>query len=59
MTNSFSYNYVPVIAVISVINNIDSSQAYQKENIPPSSILKANVDISANTTQRYKFEYKL
>ena len=29
-----------------VINNIDSSKAYQKDNIPPS-ILKANVDIIA------------
>ena len=44
MPNSFSFNFVPENAVTNVINNIDSSKAYKKDNIPPS-ILKANVDI--------------
>ena len=47
MPNSFSFNSVPENAVTNVINNIDSSKAYQKDNIP-SSILKANVDFIAN-----------
>ena len=47
MPNSISFNFVPENAVTNVINNLDSSKAYQKDNMP-SSILKANVDIIAN-----------
>ena len=47
MPNSYSFNFVPENAVTNVINNIDSSEAFLKDNIPPS-ILKANVDISTN-----------
>ena len=46
MPNSFSFKSVSENDIICVINNIDSSKAYQKDNIPPS-ILKANVDIIA------------
>ena len=46
MPNSFSFKSVSENDNICVINNIDSSKAYQKDNIPPS-ILKANVDIIA------------
>ena len=44
MPNSFSFKSVSENDIICVINNIDSSKAYQKDNIHPS-ILKANVDI--------------
>ena len=43
MPNSFSFKSVSENDIC-VINNIDSSKAYQKDNIPPS-ILQANVDI--------------
>ena len=46
MPNSFSFKFVSENDIICVINNIDSSKAYQKDNIPPS-ILKADVDIIA------------
>ena len=46
MPKSFSFKSVSENDIICVINNIDSSKAYQKDNIPPS-ILKANVDIIA------------
>ena len=51
MPNSFSFNFVPENAVTNVINNIDSSKEYQKDNIPPS-ILRANVDIIANVLHK-------
>ena len=46
MPNSISFKSFSENDIICVINNIDLSKAYQKDNIPPS-ILKANVDIIA------------
>ena len=46
MPNSFTFKSVSENDIICVINNIDTSKAYKKDNIPPS-ILKANVDIIA------------
>ena len=42
--NVFSFEPISELDIHSVISNIDSSKAYQKENIPPQ-ILKDNVDI--------------
>ena len=44
--NNFSFEHISELNIHSVINNIDSSKAYQKENIPPQ-ILQDNVDICA------------
>ena len=52
MPNSFSFKSVSENDIICVINNIDSSKAYQKDNIPPS---RYNCESS---TQRYEFEYR-
>ena len=42
--NNFSFNPICESNMQNIINNIDSSKSYQKENIPPK-ILKDNVDI--------------
>ena len=42
--NSFSFDFISESSIHSIISNIDSSKAYQNNNIPPQ-ILKDNVDI--------------
>ena len=42
--NTFSFEPISELNILSVFNNINSSKAYQKNNIPPQ-ILKDNVDI--------------
>ena len=42
--NSFSFEFISESSIHSIIINIDSSKAYQNDNIPPQ-ILKDNVDI--------------
>ena len=42
--NSFSFDFISESSIHSIISNIDSSKAYQRDNIPPQ-ILKENVDI--------------
>ena len=44
MPNNFSFQLVSDDDVSRVINDIDSSKEYQKNNIPPS-LLKVNVDV--------------
>ena len=46
--NAFSFKPVCIELINRLINNIDSSKAYQKGNIPPK-ILKDNVDICAKS----------
>ena len=48
LNNNFSFTPISQQDIHDIINNIDSSKAYQKENIPPK-ILKDNVDICAMT----------
>ena len=45
--NAFSFKPVCIELINRLINNIDSSKAYQKGNIPPN-ILKDNVDMCPN-----------
>ena len=42
--NSFSYDIMFESSIHNIIINIDSSKAYQRDNIPPH-LLKNNVDI--------------
>ena len=42
--NNFDFKFVTDINIRNVINNIDCSKAYRKENIPPK-LLKGNIDI--------------
>ena len=42
--NRFSFDFISESSIHSIISNIDSSKAYQNNNIPPQ-ILKDNVDI--------------
>ena len=42
--NKFSFTPISQQDIHDIINNIDSSKAYQKENIPPK-ILKDNIDM--------------
>ena len=42
--NNFDFKFVTDINIRNVINNIDCSKAYRKENIPPK-LLKENIDI--------------
>ena len=42
--NSFSFDFISESSIHSTISSIDSSRAYQRDNIPPQ-ILKENVDI--------------
>ena len=44
MLNNFSFQFVSDDVVSMVINDMDSSKTYQKNNIPPS-LLKVNVDV--------------
>ena len=46
LKDEFSFLHVSDDIVVKVINSIDSSKAYQKDNIPPN-ILKQNNEISA------------
>ena len=48
LNNNFSFTPISQQDIHDIINNIDSSKAYQKENIPPK-ILKDNIDICAMT----------
>ena len=48
LNNNFSFTPISQQNIHEITNNIDSSKAYQKENIPPK-ILKDNVDICAMT----------
>ena len=46
LKDNFSFQHVSDDNILKVIDSIDSSKAYQKDNIPPK-LLKQNKDISA------------
>ena len=46
LKNSFSFNHVSARNISEIISNLDSSNAYQKDNIPPK-ILKENNEFSS------------